>query len=120
MFGLVWLLAWTLTPLFLAWTEGSNYSSASLLIAMGLSAHALSVILIAHYLRRRAPESFTNETWENTAARGVVPPWVSKLGLAGNGMFISGAAIAFLLLCGLLDYSEDTLLGVFTFSRVSS
>jgi hypothetical protein len=55
------------------------------------------------YLRRRAPESLDDGTWELTAGTGLVPKWVSEVGLWAIGFVPSGLMVALLILLGMVD-----------------
>jgi hypothetical protein len=49
---------------------------------LGVALYVISGLLVPHYIVRRAPRAFhTAEAWEATAGTGVVPKWVSLLGL---------------------------------------
>ena len=62
----------------------------------------LNIALIGLYLRHRAPDTLRNNTWEATAGRGIVPKWVSVVGLLGLGLIAGGIVVAVGLGFGLL------------------
>jgi len=73
--------------------------------ALGLVTYVVSVLVMGSYVERRAPE-FANrdeilpgiQSWELTAGTGVVPKWVSYIGILSVGFFL---AIPFELLASL-------------------
>ena len=49
---------------------------------LGVALYVISGVLVPRYILKRAPRAFHRaETWELTAGTGVVPTWVSLLGL---------------------------------------
>jgi len=68
------------------------------LLVLGIDLHIVNVILIQVYTRKHAPELASRdevapgtEAWELTAGLGVVPRWVSWLGLLAISAFITAA-----------------------------
>lgn len=72
--------------------EWPLWSSSVLLVILSLVLYLASNFLIVHYIRSRAPDMATNgsseiqgledvQVWELTAGLGIVPKWVSFLGL---------------------------------------
>lgn len=51
------------------------------LLAVAVGLYALNIRLVFYYIRRRAPEFHNDEMWDLTAGLGVVPRWVSGIGL---------------------------------------
>ncbi|MEN6373185.1 MAG: hypothetical protein ABFD75_00215 [Smithella sp.] len=65
------------------------------LCVAGMSLYLGNVLLIRSYVIKRAPELANNEMWEMTAGTGIVPKWISFLGLLAIPAFIA-AGIWFL------------------------
>lgn len=61
-----------------------------------------NIALIRLFISHRAPSTLIDDTWEQTAGKGIVPSWVSVLGLVGTGFVPSGLIVALLLFFGLL------------------
>jgi hypothetical protein len=96
------LLLSCLTPIAVALRFGSTYGFAAQLVLVGAFLYVLNVALIHRYLTRRAPEMLRDGTWELTAGTGIVPRWVSALGVLGTGFVPAGAVIALLLWLGVV------------------
>jgi hypothetical protein len=97
-----WLILAFVVPPYVAWRDGSTYSFAYSLSAVGLLACSVNAILITSFLSRRTPSMLEEDTWELTAGTGVVPRWVSIIGLIGVGLVPSGLVVATLLFFGLV------------------
>ncbi|HEV7797247.1 MAG TPA: hypothetical protein VGO73_03765 [Pyrinomonadaceae bacterium] len=54
-------------------------SGCLLVLAIGL--YLLSTILVQYFIKKRAPEFANDQMWELTAGSGIVPKWVSSIGL---------------------------------------
>ena len=72
------------------------WSYFTLCVALGLLCYVISVILIDLFIERRAPEMASNEDFmpgtqarEMTAGIGVVPKWVSWIGLLSISFFVA-------------------------------
>ena len=50
-----------------------------LVLAIGL--YLLSATLIQYFIKKRAPEFANDQMWEFRAGAGIVPMWVSSIGL---------------------------------------
>ena len=73
------------------------------LVLLGVAGYVANVQLILYYIRKSAPGLIEIDTalprpppggeylWERTAGTGIVPRWVSFLGLVAYGCFASGA-----------------------------
>ena len=68
----------------------------ALCAAFGLLCYVVSVGLIGLFIEKRAPEMATNEEfmpgtqkWETTVGTGVVPKWVSWIGLLSFGFILA-------------------------------
>lgn len=66
------------------------------LVALGIVLYVANALLMHHFIKKRAPDFASDEedgtgvlAWELTAGRGVVPKWVSLLGLVGVSAFIT-------------------------------
>ena len=76
---------------------GLSYWWYYLIVAgMGAVLYVASGVLTGWYIRRRAPEFDSNEeivpgvqTWELTAGLGIVPKWVSLIGIVAIGFFLA-------------------------------
>jgi hypothetical protein len=66
------------------------------LCAMGAGLYLGNALLIRSYIIRRAPEFANDEMWELTAGLGIVPRWVSFLGLLAIPAFIAAGVWFFL------------------------
>lgn len=99
-------MSWTLMcfgiPIFVAIRSGSTYTFAGSLIGIGVILHFANVFLIRHFLLRNAPSTIAEGTWEATAGKGVVPRWVSALGLMGIGLVPAGIVVGLLLFFGIV------------------
>ncbi|MEW6182712.1 MAG: hypothetical protein AB1500_05975 [Bacillota bacterium] len=67
-----------------------------ILIGLAIILYLANVFLIQHFIKRRAPELASNEevvpgtqAWELTADLGIVPKWVSVLGLLSISAIIT-------------------------------
>ncbi len=54
--------------------------SAGLLV-LGVLLHVIGAYLTKAFIQRRAPDFANDQDWELTAGLGIVPKWVSALGL---------------------------------------
>jgi len=61
-----------------------------LVLAIGL--YLLNITLIQYFIKKRSPEFSDDQMWAFTAGTGIVPKWVSSIGL-----FSISAAIAAVL-----------------------
>lgn len=97
-----WLFASFGLPIFVAIQDGSTYAFAGSLIGVGVVLHFANVFLIRHFLLRNAPETIDQGTWEATAGKGVVPRWVSVLGLIAVGIIPAGIVVGVLMFFGIV------------------
>jgi hypothetical protein len=95
-----WLLLALITPVVLAWNDGSTYVFALSVIGIGLAMYVGNMTLVYVYIKHRAPSTLVDDTWADTAGKGIVPQWVSALGLIGTGLILSGLIVAVLLFGG--------------------
>lgn len=73
-----------------------SWSYYPVVVVLAVVLHLINVILIRRYISRRAPAfASTDEVspgvqaWELTAGTGVVPEWVSLIGLAAMGSLLA-------------------------------
>lgn len=59
------------------------------LCVVGVALYLGNIALIRSYISKRAPEFANDEMWELTAGTGIVPKWVSFLGLLSFPAFIA-------------------------------
>lgn len=90
-------------PIVVALKDGSTYAFALSLIGAGVVFYFVNVGLITAYLHRRAPNSLARGRWEETAGTGLVPKWVSEIGLLATGLAPSGIVVALLIFLGVVD-----------------
>lgn len=83
-------------PVFVA-RGGSSYIFAASVSGTGVVFCLINAALITFFVRRRAPEAWQAGEWEMTAGTGVVPRWVSELGLVGIGLIPGGIFVALLV-----------------------
>jgi hypothetical protein len=99
---MVWLLASSCIPIVVAVRDGSTYGFAGSLVLFGLILYFAHVLLIRFFLQRNAPATLVGGSWEATAGTGVVPRWVSSMGLIGMGLAPGGLVVALLLFLGVV------------------
>lgn len=58
------------------------------LIVLASILYVLNILLIRYFIKKRAPEFANDESWEFTVGRGIVPKWVSAIGLLAISAFI--------------------------------
>ncbi len=97
-----WLILALAIPVLIAWQDGSTYTFAFSVSGVGLTMYFANIALIRFYISHREPSTLIDDTWEQTAGKGIVPNWVSVLGLVGTGFIPSGLIVALLLFFGLL------------------
>lgn len=93
----IWLIAAFLIPTIVAFQDGSTYTFAFSVSVVGVVLYFLNVFLIRSYVGRHNPTLIDSDEWEDTAGTGVVPKWVSLIGLIGMGFIPSGLVVALLL-----------------------
>lgn len=59
------------------------------LIMLAIAMYVGNAALISHYIRKNAPEFANDEMWELTAGLGIVPRWVSCIGLLSISALIA-------------------------------
>lgn len=97
-----WLILAFAVPIFVVWKDGSSYAFAVSLMVVGSALYSINIFLIRYFIARREPSTLADGTWEKTAGKGIVPRWVSVLGLVGIGLAPSGLMVAVLLFFSLI------------------
>ena len=92
--SLPWFLLALVIPIVVAWLDGSTYAFAVSVIVIGIIFYFINTFLIRYFIKRQAPTSLDEGWWELTAGTGIVPKWVSSLGLFGTGFIPSGINLA--------------------------
>jgi len=72
-----------------------------ILITGGVLGYILNVFLIRYFIRKNDPVTWRYKhiktgnkyAWENTANKGVVPKWVSRIGIISMNCFLIGIFI---------------------------
>jgi hypothetical protein len=85
-----------------AWLNGSTYTFAFSIFGVGIFLYFINIFLIRHFIKRHALSSLEDGSWEATAGTGIVPKWVSALGIVGIGFIPSGLIVALLLWLGVV------------------
>ena len=70
-------------------------------IILGLFCYILNVILIRYFIKKYDPVSWRYKNikignkypWEHTAKKGIVPKWVSRIGMFGISIFLLGVML---------------------------
>jgi hypothetical protein len=92
-----WFFLALIIPLLVAFVDGSTYSFGFSVTGAGIVLYFLNIFLVRAYIGQRAPDTLENDTWESTAGTGIVPRWVSVLGLFGMGLIPAGIILVLLL-----------------------
>lgn len=98
-----WFFLSAIIPIVVAWQNGSSYVFAFSLVGVGIALHVVTVFLTRLFLKRRTLGTLEGGTWETTAGTGIVPRWVSALGMVGFGLFVSGLVVVLLLWLGAIS-----------------
>jgi hypothetical protein len=69
---------------------------------VGIVLYFINIFLIRYFIKRQAPSSLEDGSWEMTAGTGMVLKWVSALGLVGIAFVPSGLIVALLLWLGVV------------------
>ena len=75
--------------LFNKYTGAPPWVAGVVLCVAGVGLYLGNVLLIRSYVIKRSPELANDEMWEMTAGTGIVPKWVSFLGLLAIPAFIA-------------------------------
>ena len=97
-----WLILALVIPVLVAWRDGSTYTFGFELTAVGIALYFLNIFLLRAYIGKRAPTTLENGSWELTAGTGIVPKWVSAIGLIGMGLIPLGFIVVLLLWLGVI------------------
>ena len=92
-----WFVFALVMPVLVAWNNGSTYYFGLSISVAGLILYFLNIALIRAYISKRAPETLRDESWEETAGTGIVPKWLSAIGMVGMGFVPSGIVVVILL-----------------------
>jgi len=71
-------------------TETEPWIAGLILCLMGVGFYFLNAFLIQHYIKKEMPDSLDDGSWEMTAGLGIVPKWVSYIGLLAIPVFFGG------------------------------
>ena len=71
-------------------TETEPWIAGLILCLMGVGFYFLNSFLIHHYIKKEMPDSLDDGSWEMTAGLGIVPQWVSYIGLLAIPVFLGG------------------------------
>ena len=93
-----WLFISFTVPILVAVLNGSTYFFAFSICAFGILLYFVNIFLIRSFISKNAPYMY----WEDTAGKGIVPKWVSILGLIGMGFIPSGIVVLLLLMFGFV------------------
>lgn len=97
-----WFILALAMPVIVAWYNGSTYFFGLSVSVVGLILYFLNIALIRAYIAKRAPDTLRDDSWEKTARTGVVPKWVSVIGMVGMGFVPSGIVVIILLKVGVI------------------
>ena len=97
-----WFFLALVIPILVALFEGSTYSFGFSVAGVGIILYFLNIFLIRAYIGEKAPDTLDNGSWELTAGTGIVPKWVSVIGLIGMGFILAGLIVVLLLLLKLI------------------
>jgi hypothetical protein len=106
-----WLVLGMIIPIVVAWMNGSTYTFAVSLVSVGVVFYFANTVLIGIFVSKRAPQALVDNTWEATAGTGIVPKWVSVIGLLGMGFVPAGLVIAVFLWMGLVANRAEASVG---------
>ena len=71
-------------------TETEPWIAGLILCLMGVGFYFLNAFLIQHYIKKEMHDSLEDGSWEVTAGLGIVPRWVSYIGLLAIPVFFGG------------------------------
>lgn len=97
-----WLLAAFAIPIIVAFKDGSTYLFALSISGFGVVLYIVNITLIQYFIAKKEPTTLENGSWEQTAGKGIVPKWVSQIGLIGIGFVPAGLIIVILLFFELI------------------
>ena len=91
-------------PVVVAVLDGSTYVFAFSVSGVGLLLYFINIFLIRWFIIRRAPKMADKSRWEATSGKGIVPKWVSEIGLFGIAFVPSGLVVALLLVLDMVQH----------------
>ena len=91
-------------PLVVAFVDGTTYTFAFSVSGVGVLLYFSNIFLIRWFITRRAPEKANEQSWEETSGKGIVPKWVSEIGLFGMAFVPSGLIVALLLALDMVPH----------------
>lgn len=97
-----WFILALIIPILVAWRNGSTYAFGFSVAGAGIILYFVNIFLIRANIMKRAPKTLENESWETTAGTGIVPRWVSVIGLIGMGFISAGLIVVLLLWLGII------------------
>ena len=97
-----WVILAFAIPIVVAFQSGATYGFAVSLVVVGLVLYVTNGLLIRHFVSKADPDMLENGTWEMTAGLGIVPKWVSLLGLLAIGFLPAGIVVLLLLALGVV------------------
>ena len=100
---MVWLLCSLIFPVLVALLNGSTYFFSFSVVGVGVIFYLLNVFLIRRFIVQSAPKKANDVDFESTAGMGIVPKWVSIIGLIGLGFIPSGFLVTLLLFFNLIE-----------------
>ena len=71
-------------------TETEPWIAGLILCLMGVGFYFLNTFLIHHYIKKEMPDSLEDGSWEITSGLGIVPQWVSFIGMLAIPVFFGG------------------------------
>lgn len=83
-----------LIPIYLGISSRGGVALGVGALGIGVVLHLTNVALIRYYVAKWDPALLEDGLWELTAGLGIVPRWVSRIGLFGWGLMLGGAASA--------------------------
>jgi hypothetical protein len=98
-----WLFLSLAIPIAVAWLNGSTYTFAFSVFTVGVVLYFTNIFLIRYFIKRRALLSLKDASGETIAGTGIIPKWVSALGLVGLGFIPSSLIVALFLWLGIIN-----------------
>ncbi len=84
--------------------DGSTYAFAFSVSGVGVLLYFINIFLIRWFIIRRSPKLADEPSWETTSGKGIVPKWVSEIGLFGIVFVPSGLVVALLLVLDVVQH----------------
>ena len=101
-FAFLVILSTMAASLFIKFTGLPFWIGTLFLVSFAVTLYVLNIVLIRHYIERRVPglveidaalpppEKGQNYFWEMTAGTGIVPKWVSWVGMGAVACIVGG------------------------------